>query len=73
MRERLASVGRLVDAVSHDTLWRLLDSPPPTQKIEFDCEMVTSPIEERTLILEIASKVVPLFDVFHTPPCAVAT
>ena len=56
----------------HDVLWRLFDSPVPTQsRSGFDCDTVTSPIDISPWSSKIGVKIAPLLVVFQTPPCAV--
>src|SRR5512146_820145 len=58
----------------HDVLWRLFDSPVPTQTTSgFDCDTVTSPIDMRPWSSKIGVSTAPLLVVFHTPPCAAPT
>src|SRR3954469_2336604 len=58
----------------HEVLWRLFDSPVPTQITSgFDCDTVTSPIDMRPLSSKIGVISAPLLVVFHTPPWAVPT
>src|SRR5512143_1430249 len=57
-----------------EVLWRLFDSPVPTQTTSaFDCDTATSPIDINPWSSKMGVRTAPLLVVFQTPPCAAPT
>src|SRR5438067_1965749 len=64
----------LYTPLPHEELWRLFDSPVPTQTMEgSDGATATAPMVELVSLSKTGSQVVPPLIVFITPPDAVAT